>query len=196
MIRKTLTVKLMLALTAISLAIAAAIVMINYQFQTKKQKAVFETTVEGQIQLAISALREPVFSYDLKQIETIGQSLANTPLIVAIDIVDHRDKTLASARDDQLPAGELIERRNKIEITRKNKLIGYISIAFSKAQMQDSLAGQAWATFITIGLLLVGSLITVALLAKKMISQRVLEISPVTGGDCRWWWRPHPSSAR
>lgn len=76
MIRKTLTVKLMLALTAISLVIAAAVVMINYQFQAKKQSALFESTVEGQIQLAISALREPVFSYDLKQIETIGQSLA------------------------------------------------------------------------------------------------------------------------
>ncbi|MDO3388675.1 methyl-accepting chemotaxis protein [Gilvimarinus sp. SDUM040013] len=181
MIRKTLTVKLMLALTAISLLIAAAIVIINYRFQSANQDEVFQISVDGQIQLALSALREPVFSYDLPQIETIGKSLANTPLIISIDIVDHREKSLASASDSQRPDTDLIERREKIEITRKEKLIGYINIYFSKQQVQDTLASQSLATFITIATLLIGSLVTVALLTKKMISRRILEISESLG---------------
>lgn len=181
MIRKTLTIKLMFTLTAISLLIAAITFVLNYRFQSSKQQAVFEESVDGQIRLAQSALREPVFSYDLPQIETIGQSLADTPLIIAIEIVDHRGKSLASASDSQRPALSQQEHRDRIEILRKDKLIGYLSVTFSTQQMQDTLAGQSLATFITIAALLLGSLFTVAVLTKKMISQRVLEISESLG---------------
>ena len=177
MIRKTLTVKLMFALTAILLLAAALIVTVNYQLQSQYQKRVFQESLEGQIRLALSALREPVFSYDLPQVEAIGQSLAETPLIIAIDIVDHRGKTLGSASDEQRPEGGSIERRERIEITRTDKLIGYISVDFSTAQMRATLANQSAATFATIAALLLAGLITVALLSKRMIARRVLQIS-------------------
>ena len=177
MIRKTLTVKLMAALSAIFLLIAALVATLNYQYQSQRLEDNYRESVDGQIKLAVSALREPVFSYELPQVEVIGQSLAQTPLIASINIVDHRDKPLARADDAIMPATDQQDRRDRIEIARNDKLIGYIDVIFSRQQMQTTLGSQANASVLTIALLLLGGLITVALLTRYMISRRILHIS-------------------
>lgn len=176
MIRKTLTFKLMLALTVILLLVAAIILGANYKYQSANQSEAFEEQVEGQIQLAISALEEPVFSYDAPQIEAIAESLVNTPLIHSITITDHRGKDLASAAGDQdRPAG--LMSKNQVEIVRDDKVIGLFDVEFTPAQMQAVLAGQVQTTLITVLLLLTAALVTVGLLVKRMISTPVLHIS-------------------
>lgn len=181
MIRKTLTVKLMAALSAIFLVIAAVIATINYQYQSQRLEDNYRESVDGQIKLAASALREPVFSYDLPQIEVIGESLVQTPLIASINIVDHRDKPLARSSDSSAPSPEQQDLRDRIEIIREDKLIGYIDVTFSREQMQTTLGSQTNASVLTIALLLLGGLITVALLTRQMISRRVMHISESLG---------------
>lgn len=176
MMRKTLTFKLMLALTVILMLVAALIVSINYSLQSQRQQASFEENVDGQIALAISALTEPVFSYDLPQIEAIGESLAHTPLVASINITDHRDKPLASAADHENTQAGTLE-RPRIRIEREGQLIGYIDAVFSKQHMQSMLSSQLWNTVVTVVALLLAGLITVAILAKRMISLPVLQIS-------------------
>ncbi len=176
MMRKTLTIKLMLALTVILVLVAVMIVSINYSLQSKRQQASFEQNVEGQVALAISALTEPVFSYDLPQIEAIGESLAHTPLIASIHITDHRDKPLASASGNENPDVGTLE-RPRIRIEREDQLIGYIDAVFSKQQMQSVLSDQLRNTVVTVAALLLAGLITVAILAKRMISVPVQQIS-------------------
>jgi len=176
MMRKTLTFKLMLALTVILMLVAALIVSINYSLQSQRQQVSFEENVDGQIALAISALTEPVFSYDLPQIEAIGESLAHTPLVASINITDHRDKPLASAADHENTQAGTLE-RPRIRIEREGQLIGYIDAVFSKQHMQSMLSSQLWNTVVTVVALLLAGLITVAILAKRMISLPVLQIS-------------------
>src|SRR5690554_251514 len=176
MMRKTLTFKLMLALTVILMLVAALIVSINYSLQSQRQQASFEENVDGQIALAISALTEPVFSYDLPQIEAIGESLAHTPLVASINITDHRDKPLASAADHENTQAGTLE-RPRIRIEREGQLIGYIDAVFSKQHMQSMLSSQLWNTVVTVVALLLAGLITVANLAKRMISLQVLRSS-------------------
>ena len=176
MMRKTLTFKLMLALTIILMLVAALIVSINYSLQSQRQQVSFEENVDGQIALAISALTEPVFSYDLPQIEAIGESLAHTPLVASINITDHRDKPLASAADHENTQAGTLE-RPRIRIEREGQLIGYIDAVFSKQHMQSMLSSQLWNTVVTVVALLLAGLITVAILAKRMISLPVLQIS-------------------
>ncbi|BFM22356.1 methyl-accepting chemotaxis protein [Gilvimarinus japonicus] len=177
MIRRTLTIKLMFALTVILLLVAAVIVSVSYQIQSKRQQADFDSSVAGQIQLAESALREPVFSYDLAQIEAIAQSLANTPLIAAFAVYDHRGKLLAEGQDDSQPATDVMVKKPRHEIFRKDKLIGYFSADFSQAQMLAVLHSQNQSTIITVIALLLAGLLTVALLMRQMVSHRVLEVS-------------------
>ncbi|HEY7884970.1 MAG TPA: methyl-accepting chemotaxis protein [Cellvibrionaceae bacterium] len=176
MIKKTLTLKLMIALTAILLLVAILVVSINYGLQSKRQLQTFEQSVEGQVSLAISALTEPVFSYDLPQVDAIGKSLAETPLITAITITDHRDKVLAQHTEMTPPGVGTIE-RSRIPIQREEQLIGYIDAVFSKQQMQNVLFDQVRNTVITVAILLLTLLFTVAFLAKRMISLPVLNIS-------------------
>ncbi|WP_049723175.1 methyl-accepting chemotaxis protein [Gilvimarinus polysaccharolyticus] len=177
MIKRTLTIKLMFALTVILLLVAAVIVSVSYQLQSKRQQADFEASVAGQVQLAESALREPIFSYDLAQIEAIAQSLVNTPLIASFSVYDHRGKLLANSQDDTQPAANVITQIPRHEIFRKDKLVGYFNADFSQAQMLAVLGSQNQSTIITVIALLLAGLITVALLMQRMVSHRVLEVS-------------------
>jgi len=182
MIKKTLAFKLMLVLTVILLLVALAVFAANYQHQSSREQSAFEAQMEGQIQLALSALREPVFSYDLPQVEAIAQSLADTPLVSAIEVRDHRGRVLANARSagtgDQ--SGAVVARDDNAMV-RDDQDIGSLDIAFSSAQTQAVLAGQVQTTLLTVVVLLLAALLTVGYLVKRLITRPVLQITQSLG---------------
>jgi methyl-accepting chemotaxis protein len=116
MVKKSLLTKLMMALTAAMILIAAAVAFTNYRMASKAQEAKLNTEIEAMIELTNSSILEAVFAYDFQQIEAIAKSLVGTSLVTTVNVVDHRGQALAKAEDDD---------KSENQITRKDVPIVY-----------------------------------------------------------------------
>ncbi len=177
MIRQSLSTKLMAGMTVIILIAAGLILAVSYQMMASSQQKQFDEDVQSQLELINSSLLEPVFAYDFQQIEAIAASLVNTALIYDINITDHRGKELGKASEqDSRDSSEKVE-RSGVEVVRDGKLIGRYDITFSTQQMEAVLSSQMRNGVIMVVALLAAVLITVFILAQRIIVRPVAAVS-------------------
>ncbi len=178
--RKSLTIKLLVALTAVTLIVAALVLGASYQRISTQQNNYFEEQVQANLRLANSALLEAVFSYDFAQVEAIAQSLADTSLISRIAVSDHRGRPLATA-ESPLQRGNATVTHSRVEIVREGEVIGHYDIDFTRHEVDAIVAGQLRVTMVTVLALLVAILVMAAVLTRKMISQPIQHVSKLLG---------------
>jgi len=190
MMKRSLSTKLMAAMTVIILLAAGVILAVSYQVMSKSQQKQFDEDIKSQLELINSSLLEPVFAYDFQQIQAIAASLVNTALVHDIKITDHRGKDLAQA-DDEKTMGDSSGKveMEGVEVVRDGQLIGRYNITFSKTSMENVLASQMKAGIIMVLALMAAALVTVFILTQKIIvspvsavTQRLAKIAE-GGGD-------------
>lgn len=181
MLKKSLTIKFMIAMTITMVLAATAVIYIDYRLALSRALEVFEKDVNAQFELINSALKEAVFSYDFPQIESVAKSLVNTEIVSSISITDHRAKPLASAADEIEIAESLKETYTGKEIMRDGTLIGKYSITFSQSASLDALIDQMkMIAFAVIGLIAL-SLFIVYFLLRKVIIRPVSYVTDSLG---------------
>lgn len=177
MIKRSLSTKLMLALSVTMVVVAIAVLLATYKIIQTQQHKTFESNVQAQIELANSAFMEAVFAYDFQQIEAIAKSFVNTDLVTEIKVFDHRGKNLASAMETGTTDFAPKEGRSGVEISRNNEVIGRYDIVFSTRQEQAILAQQIKVSAVVVIMLLIASLITVYFLSRRLVIHPVNDIS-------------------
>lgn len=177
MMRRSLTTKLMIALTFIMMVVALMVLLANYKIIERQQKAEFELAMKAQLELINASILEAVFAYDFEQIEAISTSLVNTDLITEIKVFDHRGKTMASALETGSTDFSPKIGRNGIEVVRAKELIGRYDVIFSTQQLEQILKSQLKMSAIVVVMLLIASLATVFILSRRLIISPVSEIS-------------------
>ncbi|WP_096084896.1 methyl-accepting chemotaxis protein [Agaribacterium haliotis] len=176
MVTQSLSTKYIGALTATIVIVSALVLLASYQFIASKEQSKFERDTQAQLELINSSLLEPVFAYDVQQIDAIAQSLVNTDLITEIDITDHRGKALSSTAQDERDYSAKVN-QNDIEIIRNDKLIGYYDITFSKQQLENVLSTQTKLSISTVFVLTICILAAAWWLTKKMVVSPVQKVS-------------------
>lgn len=177
MIRRSLSTKLMAALSATMVVVAALVLMASSKMTENRQQQKFQQDIQAQLELANSALMEAVFAYDFAQVEAIANSFVNTDLVTEIKVFDHRGKALASALEPDSKDVSRKAQRSGIEITRDGKTIGRYDIVFSTRSMEAILAQQVQVSAVVVAMLLLASLATVYLLMRKLILAPLSEVS-------------------
>jgi len=172
MIKKSLLTRLMLTLSAIMVLISIAMMVVNYRLVASELQAEFEHDSQVMIDLASSSLQEAVFAYDFQQIQAIVDSLINTSLITAIDIVDHRGQALGSGQSGQ---GQV--HLTALPLGSDGNQIGQFDLSLSTADMERLLANQVRQNIIVVSILLAVSLLTVFMLTKKLMLGPVAEVT-------------------
>lgn len=176
MIKRSLSTKLMIALSVAMVAAALVVLMVAYKVIQTQQHESFEANIQSQINLANSAFMEAVFAYDFQQIEAIAKSFVNTDLVTEIKVFDHRGKNLATAVESGTDLAPK-ESRTGVEIVRENEVIGRYDIVFSTRTEAAILAQQIKISAIVVVMLLIASLTTVYLLSRRLVINPVNEIS-------------------
>ena len=176
MVKRSLSTKLMAALTAIIIVVSGCILFVNYMIISGAEEEKFERDVQAQVELINSSLLEPVFAYDFQQIEAIAKSLVNTDFVNEIKITDHRGKSLGSAAQDEIDTASKLT-QDKLELTRNGQLVGYYSIIFSKGQMEAVLHGQTQLSIIVVVFLTLFILAAVYFLTNQMVVRPVSNVT-------------------
>ncbi len=177
MIKRSLSTKLMFALSVAMVVAALVVLMVAYKVIQTQQHESFEANIQSQINLANSAFMEAVFAYDFQQIEAIAKSFVNTDLVTEIKVFDHRGKNLATAVESGITDPAPKESRTGVEIVRENEVIGRYDIVFSTRTEAAFLAQQIRISAIVVVMLLIASLTTVYLLSRRLVINPVNEIS-------------------
>ena len=177
MIKRSLSTKLMFALSVSMVVVAIVVLLATYKIIQTQQHKTFEANVRTQIELANSAFMEAVFAYDFQQIEAIAKSLVNTDLVTEIKVFDHRGKSLATSLETGTTDFARKEGRSGVEIVRNNEVIGRYDIVFSTRQEQAILAQQIKVSAVVVIMLLIASLITVYFLSRRLVIHPVNDIS-------------------
>ena len=177
MMRRSLSTKLMIALTIIMIVVASIVLFVNYKINEAKQRQEFEQTVSAQIALINSSVLEAVFAYDMDQIQTICNSLVNTALVTEVKMFDHRGKSLATAVKSGNADFSSKIGRNGLEIVREKEVIGRYDIVFSTSELDHVLVTQLHSSAIVIISLLIASLATVFVLSRSLIVSPIASIS-------------------
>lgn len=176
MIKRSLSTKLMVALTATIVLVSSIILLVNYQVTSANGQKKFEHDVQAQIELINSSFMEAVFAYDKAQIESISKSLVNTDLVVEIHVTDHRGKALGDAIQDKRDHSDK-QSMDKLEIIRGDETIGYYSVVFSKEQLEATLTNQTRLNIIIVVLVTGCALLAVFMITKYMIVAPVQAVS-------------------
>ncbi len=177
MIRRSLSIKLMFALSIIMIMVAGLVLGVNYKVLQARQQVKFEHDMQANIELANSAFLDAVFAYDFGQIEAIAKSFVNTDFVTDIKVYDHRGKDLASATTTNTDDQASKVHREGVEIVRNDEVIGRYNIVFSTASMQAILAHQMITSAIVVIMLLIASLTTVWVLSRRLVIHPLEEIS-------------------
>jgi methyl-accepting chemotaxis protein len=177
MIRRSLTTKLMFALSAAMVMAAIAVLAVTYKIIQTQQRDSFQKNIEAQIALANSAFKEAVFAYDFQQIDAIAKSFVNTELVTEIKVFDHKGKVMANATLSGATDLSPKEERKGVEIRYGDDLIGHYDIVFSTRQLQQVLMRQIKISAAMVISLLLASLLTVYMLSRRLIIHPVNEIS-------------------
>lgn len=177
MIKRSISIKLMAALSVTMVLVAIVALAASYKAIQSQQQAKFQNDIKAQVELANSALMEAVFAYDFQQIEAIARSLANTDLVTELKVFDHRGKSLATVAETG-PA-DLAEKEalSGVEIVRNKETIGRYDIVFSTKVMDAILAQQVQVSAVVVVMLLLASLATVFFLTRKLVLGPIGEIS-------------------
>jgi methyl-accepting chemotaxis protein len=176
MIKRSLSTKLMVALSVTMVVVALVVLGVTYKVIQTQQRESFNANIQSQINLANSAFMEAVFAYDFQQIEAIAKSFVNTDLVTEIKVFDHRGKNLATAVESGTDLAPK-ESRTGVEIVRENDVIGRYDIVFSTRTEAAILAQQIRISAIVVVMLLIASLTTVYLLSRRLVINPVNEIS-------------------
>lgn len=175
--KRSLSTKLMVALTVIIMIVAGIILVINYSLVSSQQQEKFEKDIQAQINLINSSILEPIFTYDFHQIETISTSLVDTALITSIDITDHRGKEMGGAIETgEADYAEKVVMED-VEIIREDSLVGKYNIVFSKQQMEAVLSNQMQSSITLVVLVMAACLAMVFILSRKIIVGPVANVS-------------------
>lgn len=177
MLRRSLSTKIMAALSVAMVLVAFLVLVVNYKLIQIQQEEKFEQDMAAQSALANSALMEAIFAYDLQQVEAITDAFVDTDLVTEIKVFDHRGKVLASMVEAGTTDFSRKVGRSGVEVTRNDEVIGRYDITFSTANMQAILAQQVRSSAIVVIMLLIASLVTVYVLIRKLIVAPVSEIS-------------------
>ncbi len=177
MIKRSLSTKLMIALSVAMVVAAIVVLMVAYKVIQTQQHESFKANIQSQINLANSAFMEAVFAYDFQQIEAIAKSFVNTDLVTEIKVFDHRGKNLATAVESGINDPAPKESRTGVEIVRENEVIGRYDIVFSTRTEAAFLAQQIRISAIVVVMLLIASLTTVYILSRRLVINPVNEIS-------------------
>ena len=177
MIKRSLSTKLMLALSVSMVLVAILVLLVSYKLIQTQQETKFQQDIDAQIELANTAFMEAVFAYDFQQIEAIAQAFVNTDLVTEIKVFDHRGKDLSSALETGSTDFSRKEGRSGVEITRNNESIGRYDIVFSTKHMDTILAQQLQVSALVVVMLLLASMATMFLLTRKLIISPLSEIS-------------------
>ncbi len=164
---KSLSAKLII-FVSISLFIAAVIGFSIYQTSASaRQSQLFEKAVQSQLNVVEAALIEPVFTYDIPHAEVVAAALVNTPLIQSLQVTDHRGKPVANAASSSTSSSTLS--RQKVEIKKDGKAVGYYNIVFSESPFQEQLNHETRNGLILILILLVSAAGCVFLSSRYLI---------------------------
>ena len=177
MIKRSLSTKLMIALTVIMVLVAGLVLLVDYKILESRQSEKFEMDTQAQIDVANSALMEAVFAYDFQQIQAISDSFVNTELVTEIKVFDHRGKDMASATETDTEDFSPKVSRKAVEIERNGEVIGRYDIIFSTANMRAILSSQITTSSTIVVMLLLASLVTMWVLSRRLIVRPVNEIS-------------------
>jgi len=177
MFTKSLTTKLMAAMTLTILVVAGFILIVSYQFMARTQQTSFDAEVESGLELINSSLLEPVFAYDFQQIDAIARSLVNTANISRIAITDHRGQDLASAGSEGTAVLASRVSREAVEIVREGDVIGYYDVDFSTQQMAMVLGNQLATGFAIAVSLMVAVLLTLFVLMRRIVVRPISTVS-------------------
>ncbi len=176
--KKTLTLKLMVSVTAVLVFMTCFILFANNHVLKINKMNEFKNTTAAQMKLVNSAFEQSLFTYDLPQLKTISDSIVGTPIINKIDIFDQQDKPLASSTKTDVNTSEkVLYEKVKIYRTEDKRYIGYYNIEFSTQEIQSSLSNQFKTTIITVLLLLITCLIALYIFSKKMVTKPLLYVS-------------------
>lgn len=177
MLTRSLSTKLMIALTIAMVAVAILVLLATFKIIQTQQRDSFDKTLQAQIELANSAFSEAVFAYDFQQVEAIAKSFVNTDLVTEIKVFDHRGKALASVQESNTNDLAPKESRSGIEIVRNDEVIGRYDIVFSTRAEAAILARQIKVSAVVVIMLLIASLTTVHILSRRLVIQPVNQIS-------------------
>lgn len=177
MLKRSLSTKLMIALTVTMVVVAILVLMVTFKIIQSHQRESFHANIQAQIEVANSAFMEAVFAYDFQQIEAIAKSFVNTDLVTEIKVFDHRGKSLATAQESGTTDPAPKEGRSGIEIVRNNEVIGRYDIVFSTKMEAAILAQQIRISAVVVIMLLIASLTTVYLLSRRLVVYPVNQIS-------------------
>jgi len=173
---RSLSTKLMIALTATFIVVAGAILIINHQLTQSAGEKKFEVDTKAQLELINSSVSEAVFTYDFEQINAIANSLVNTALVTDIVVTDHRGKELGKAVQEEEDSS-VKKTVDKMEIIRGDEKIGYYSVVFTKAPLEAALATQTRMSMFMVLALMACVLAAVFLLTKRLIVGPVQNVS-------------------
>ncbi len=176
MIKRSLTTKLMAALTATIIIVSGLILLVNYAVISGTEQEKFERDTQAQIDIINASLIEPVFAYDKQQIEDIAKAMVKTDLVTEIRITDHRGKEQATAVKQAFDPAEKVS-LDKVELVRSGQVVGYYNIVFSKSQFESVVHGQTQLNIIIVLVLMAFVLSAVYYLTRKMIVAPVTKVS-------------------
>ncbi len=176
MIKRSLSTKLMAALTATIVIVSSVILFVNYAIISGTEQEKFERDTQAQIKLINASLLEPVFAYDKQQIEAIASSLVNTDLVTEIKITDHRGQEQAVAVQQSYDPAEKVS-LDTVELVRGNETVGYYDIVFSKAKMESVLNGQTKLSIVIVLVLMACVLTAAFFLTQRMVVSPVRKVS-------------------
>ncbi|MFL0800931.1 MAG: methyl-accepting chemotaxis protein [Agarilytica sp.] len=171
----SLSSKLIAFVSAALLVVASIAYLAHDAMISGWQQKKFDSSIDIQISTINAALSEPVFTYDAPHVENIAQSLAETDLINAIEITDHRGKLLGKATQGTSSAETIV--RNKIEITREGKAVGHYDIVFSTQPLEDQLSHQSQSALVALLIMLSGSIACVFVASRLMVLSPLKAIS-------------------
>lgn len=177
MLKKSLSTKLMLAMTFTILVVASIILFLSYRLMAQQQQISFDQQVNSGLELINSSLLEPVFAYDFLQIKAITDSLVNTAMIHQVTVTDHRNKELASASAQESLSSSDQHVVKGVEILRDGQVAGRYDVVFSRQPMTSVLLSQlTMGIFIVVSLML-SVLITLYLLIRSIVIRPISVIS-------------------
>lgn len=166
----TITSKLLIAILSSIAIVLCAISVVSYQHLKQKELDYYQSTTKNIGEQLKIILADPIFSYDLEELQHAIDSYKPNPLIAGIKIDDQKNRLMvametARSRDytQELPV-----------LYEGNKNIGTISVSYSKDQIHAILQGKIFETFIN-------AMITLAILGACLTFViRIVLIRPIT----------------
>ncbi len=185
----SLSSKLILLISASLLAVIGAALLINHSILSAWQNTKFEQRISAQTAVINAALLEPVFTYDIPQVELIAKTLVSTDIINAIKITDHRGELVAKAANTAAENDADTIVKSGITIIKSQKTVGFYDIVFSTLPMEQQIQQQLNASYLFALITLAGSIICILMLGRfmiftplKMVSQSLADLAK-GGGD-------------